>query len=336
MKKGILTLGAVMVTSTLIFGQVSVPGGGGAIVPSSNSNVGIGTIDPPAKLSLSGNETPRDLGTSKECAIRIHNEYADKFGANTEIQFGIGERNQTGATIASKYTNWSNDKVGADILFGTQNPRNEKEAGVKERMRITHDGNVGIGTTTPTEKLTVNGNMLFGDGNKTNNGEPELGIEWHTSNYGGGFGHRIYATDPSQQTFLHFAVRHSSATFVNAMSISSTGNVGIGTTKVAGFKLSVDGKVRATEIEVSLSSGWADYVFADDYKLSSLKEVEAYIEENNHLPNVPSADEVEENGVNLGEMDAILLRKIEELTLYMIELKKENEVQRKMILELTK
>lgn len=123
---------------------------------------------------------------------------------------------------------------------------------------------------------------------------------------------------------------------VDVMTITGAGNVGIGTDKTTGFKLSVAGKVRAEEIEVSLSSGWADYVFAKDYKLTPLTEVEKYIEENNHLSDVPSAAEVEENGVNLGEMDAILLKKIEELTLYTIEQQKLIEEQGKLIESLIK
>jgi hypothetical protein len=83
--------------------------------------------------------------------------------------------------------------------------------------------------------------------------------------------------------------------------------------------LYVNGIVKAHQIEVKLTN-WSDFVFADDYQLNSLAEVEAYITKNKHLPNVPSEKEVLENGVNLGEMDAILLRKIEELTLYVIEL----------------
>jgi hypothetical protein len=192
-------------------------------------------------------------------------------------------------------------------------------------MQIKRDfvaeGKMGIGVTSMSglsEKLTVNGNILFGDGNKSNSGEPGLGIEWHTSNYSAGFGHKIYTSDPGGQTFLHFAVRHTSATFTDAMSISSNGNVGIGTTKVSGFKLSVEGKMRAREIQVNTAT-WADFVFADDYQLNSLTEVENYITKNNHLPDVPSEKEVIEEGINLGEMDAILLRKIEELTLYIIE-----------------
>ncbi|NJO00320.1 MAG: hypothetical protein HC880_00390 [Bacteroidia bacterium] len=89
------------------------------------------------------------------------------------------------------------------------------------------------------------------------------------------------------------------------------------------YKLSVGGKIRADEVKVY--TGWADYVFADDYKLRPLKEVEAFIQQHKHLPEVPSAQEVEENGVLLGEMNATLLKKIEELTLYMIEMEKKAE-----------
>ena len=76
---------------------------------------------------------------------------------------------------------------------------------------------------------------------------------------------------------------------------------------------------------------WSDYVFAEDYELKPLSEVEAFIDANNHLPDVPSETEIFENGVNLGQMDETLLRKIEELTLYVIELKKESDSQQQLI-----
>lgn len=109
---------------------------------------------------------------------------------------------------------------------------------------------------------------------------------------------------------------------------NNTGSVGIGTGSIAipsTTKLAVNGKILATEVQVALVANWADYVFNEDYKLKSLDEVEKFVKENKHLPDVPSAKEVKQNGTNLGDMDAILLRKIEELTLYMIDLKKENE-----------
>jgi hypothetical protein len=101
----------------------------------------------------------------------------------------------------------------------------------------------------------------------------------------------------------------------------SSGNVGIGTMALSDYKLSVEGKIRAREIEVNAST-WADFVFAEDYPLKSLSEIEKYIAEKKHLPNVPSEKEVLAKGINLGEMDAILLQKIEELTLYIIDLEK--------------
>ena len=90
------------------------------------------------------------------------------------------------------------------------------------------------------------------------------------------------------------------------------------------YKLTVNGKVRAHAVKVYTT--WADYVFGDNYILPPLSEVENYIKQNGHLKDIPSAEEVEKNGIELGEMNKLLLQKIEELTLYTIELKKEIEV----------
>ena len=89
-----------------------------------------------------------------------------------------------------------------------------------------------------------------------------------------------------------------------------------------GFECSYDGQVRTKSLTVTLS-GWSDFVFDNDYHLPSLSEVENYIKNNRHLPDIPSAKEVEDNGVDLGEMNAKLLRKVEELTLYVIDLQKQ-------------
>ncbi|OMQ12526.1 tail fiber protein [[Flexibacter] sp. ATCC 35103] len=118
--------------------------------------------------------------------------------------------------------------------------------------------------------------------------------------------------------------------------ILKNGNVGIGATN-PDSKLTVAGKIHAQEVKVTLSAGTAvpDYVFAKDYKLKSLNEVEEYIKQNSHLPEIPSAQEIEKNGLMLADMNMSLLKKIEEMTLYMIEqgkeiknLKKENEALR--------
>jgi len=100
--------------------------------------------------------------------------------------------------------------------------------------------------------------------------------------------------------------------------VFSTGTIGIGTTTLdATYKLLVNGKVRAKEVTVE--TGWSDYVFFDDYKLPTLSEVEQHIKEKGHLINIPSAEEVEKNGIELGAINAKLLEKIEELTLYTID-----------------
>ena len=100
----------------------------------------------------------------------------------------------------------------------------------------------------------------------------------------------------------------------------ATGGVGIGTETPGNHRLAVNGSIRAKEIVVE--TGWADFVFEEDYKLASLEEVEAHIGEHGHLPDIPSADDVAKNGVKVGEMESKLLQKVEELTLHLIDMNK--------------
>src|SRR6185295_6708419 len=100
--------------------------------------------------------------------------------------------------------------------------------------------------------------------------------------------------------------------------ITNKGNVGIGNSN-PDAKLTVTGQVHAQEVKVSIAAPGPDYVFSSDYKLPSLEDIKTYIDQNKHLPEVPSAKEMEKNGVQLGEMNMLLLRKIEELTLYLLE-----------------
>ncbi|MHC0446348.1 hypothetical protein ACWA1F_13140 [Flavobacterium sp. 3-218] len=103
------------------------------------------------------------------------------------------------------------------------------------------------------------------------------------------------------------------------------GNLGIGTI-VPDEKLTVKGKIHTQEVRVDMAGALVpDYVFADDYKLKSLQEIESYIKENKHLPEIPSAKEIEKNGLMLAEMNMALLKKVEEMTLYIIEQNKRIE-----------
>lgn len=106
----------------------------------------------------------------------------------------------------------------------------------------------------------------------------------------------------------------------------TAGNVGIGTTTIpTDYKFAVNGKIISEEVKVQLQSQWPDYVFKTDYNLKSLQEIQSYIQEHGHLPNIPSAKEVEANGIELGEMNRLLLEKIEELTLYTLEQNMKNQ-----------
>jgi len=100
---------------------------------------------------------------------------------------------------------------------------------------------------------------------------------------------------------------------------NASGNVGIGTANTQGYKLAVNGSVIASSMTVKLFANWPDYVFKNDYALPALSSVKQYIGQNHHLPELPSDAEVAKNGINLGEMNKLLVKKVEELTLYMIE-----------------
>ncbi|WP_165022115.1 MULTISPECIES: hypothetical protein [unclassified Dysgonomonas] len=116
--------------------------------------------------------------------------------------------------------------------------------------------------------------------------------------------------------------------------ILNDGNIGMGTEKPTS-KLEVNGTIRAKEIKIE-ATGWPDFVFDREYKLPSLREVENHINEHKHLSGVPSEKEVIENGISVGEMQAKLLQKIEELTLYTIQLEKKYDELREELKELKK
>ena len=147
-------------------------------------------------------------------------------------------------------------------------------------------------STTRTLRIGVsNDNYTRGEIEIENNNSPSSSIFFKTSNTNGG------AT-----------VR---------MKITGNGNVGIGTTS-PDAKLTVKGDIHAEQVKVDLDVPAPDYVFKEGYDLKSLQEIQDYIKEHGHLPNIPSAKEMEEDGIELGGMNMKLLEKIEELTLYTI------------------
>ena len=186
----------------------------------------------------------------------------------------------------------------------------------------TNSGNVGIGITTPTEKLTVGGNIKLSNG-----------IYWDWPN-------RIieqYADADGESRSIRFRNSMNAANgnpkggfdfadhLGNSVMRIIDNSVGIGTTNPGSFKLAVEGRIGAREVRVTNANPWPDYVFSPRYELLPLKQVEAFIQQNGHLPDVPSEKEIRKEGYDLSKMDATLLKKIEELTLHMIELNKKVE-----------
>ncbi|MBD0256281.1 MAG: hypothetical protein ICV83_11230 [Cytophagales bacterium] len=212
-----------------------------------------------------------------------------------------------------------------------------------ERGRITNSGWWGIGTSTPQSTLHLSGHFTTGWGVNFYHYEPTFATEhrkkiWLKRQWDGfngdylmlcSSGNRSNTAQSSlvlTQHGVYIGRGKDDGTGLSSewLRINENGHVGIGTINLDPYyKLSVGGPIRATEVRVS--TGWADYVFEEGYPLKPLAEVAQYIKENKHLPDVPSAAEVAQNGINVGEMHSILLRKIEELTLHMIDLKRENE-----------
>jgi len=183
------------------------------------------------------------------------------------------------------------------------------------------DGNVGIGTLSPNNDQGWNKVLeLKGDIHAkllvtTVNGV-KLGMFSHDA-----FNAKIGTESNHNLTF-------TAGYWNDIMTLTTQGKVGIGTLTPS-EKFSVKGKILAEEVKVQSSTSWPDYVFAQNYKKIPLPELEQFIAKNKHLPDIPSAQQVAKDGIELGTNQAALLKKIEELTLYIIdqnnELKKQNE-----------
>ncbi len=209
------------------------------------------------------------------------------------------------------------------ISFGIKaQEKIQTEVGLKDDF-IYKNGSIGIGTTNPQAKLHINGSLMLNNGVIQRGGTPiiittDLGLYSHLS------GHWIRIVSNNAPIRFFTDIGNGGAGKNVKMSIESNGSVGIGTTVTGSHKLAVEGSIGAREIKVE-SSGWSDYVFDDNYKLQDIKDLENHIKVNKCLPNIPTEEEVTKEGINLGEMDAKLLQKVEELTLYLIEQNKEIE-----------
>ena len=279
------------------------------IYNSNTGNVGVGTTSPDMKLTVGG-------------GIRIdaNGAFAGSPYNNTPwLSFGLG----SGEGVASNRMSSAPNQMGLDFYTS-----------FASRFSITNAGNAGIGTQTPDMKLSVMGNVRVDGGDQFNGGAAGTNTYPALSFGAVGSGEGIAsnrAIGSINQDGLDFYTG-----FVIRCSVSRAGNLLIGKTSQtnASYKLDVAGAARADKIIVN-STG-ADFVFAPSYQLPSLSKVETYIQKNHHLPGVASADEMKKDGLDVGDNQTKLLQKIEELTLYMIEMKKENEVLKMRVDQLEK
>jgi len=253
----------------------------------STGNVGIGTTSP---------GFPLEVRTSSSASSGFH-AGSVLFSEQTSATTG----NVTGASGQSKVSNPS-----GNVALGI---------GLSGSCEVS-----GSGATNEIRAVAGQG-VLSGPGDVTN---------W--SCFWGGFG--VSGSGTVTNGFGLFInpfpanVINKWGVFVNDATAKNyfAGTIGVGTQNVGSFKLAVEGKIGAREVQVTNTSPWPDYVFNNNYKLMDIDALNEYIRINNHLPDMPSAEEVKDGGgVELGDMTSRLVKKVEELTLYVIELKKENE-----------
>ena len=182
------------------------------------------------------------------------------------------------------------------------------------KFKVHSNGSISVGaaTTGPANGMYVNGNISVG----TTSSSSRLQV-----NSTSGQAAFIAQVNGSNKLMVNSngSVSVGSATTGPANGMYVSGSIGIGTTNVNDYKLAIAGKMIAEEVVVKLQANWPDYVFEEDYNLKQLDEVKDYIKEYKHLPNIPTATEIAEKGISLGTINTILVEKIEELTLYLIE-----------------
>jgi hypothetical protein len=341
MKKILLSAVALLITLPG-FAQWSTSGT--HIYNTNSGNVGIGTTGPSSLLTL----------TSTYATDILINRASAKYA---RVLFSTA-----GAT--KWYVGMDNDATPNTDAFVIESP-------YATHFAISPNGNTGIGTASPSYKLEVAGGIgtrgIMGNGSTGQYFEvTPYEIASHSNSgwagtmlgvrSGGLNGSSVpltqnvtanssayqqswamtFGTDKGQSNGAAFSVwTGDAATANNPMSelfrINSDGNVAIGTPDAKGYKFAVNGSAIATSMKVKLLANWPDFVFLKDYKLPTLTEVKTYIDKNKHLPDMPSADEVRANGLDLGEMNRLLLKKVEELTLYLIQKDEKDVSQQKEI-----
>jgi hypothetical protein len=324
-----------------------------------NGNVAIGTgavstIPFAVKNSTAGTGTKIAFGNATTIgSYGVADGVLELYGATTSASYFMGLNTNPSANRSN--LTFGISTFGAQIISGRNGTGTayplmfltDGGPGATERMRITNTGNVGISATNPIGQFQVNSGI-----GKVAMGEFSSGAPYYMYNYyglnaarnagiftfdgdGANNGGSIISSDAAGN--LNFITIPTSGgasqTKTDAqvaasrkMVVRSDGKVGIGEppSYPGTYNLYVTNGILTEKVKVAVktSANWSDYVFASDYKLKSIDEVDTFIKKNKHLPNIPSADEVVKEGIDMATMDAKLLEKIEELTLYIIQLEK--------------
>ncbi|WP_312993032.1 hypothetical protein [Chryseobacterium flavum] len=292
-----------------------------------NGYVGIGESNPKTKLDVRGSILAGDIDSTQgnnAFAIRYEDGSLNNWGSlrsSAETYMSYGVRADPYASLKWLSTNGTFPHCNTAVVTGSegikffgsdyQQTALDHPVNMSELMRINPNGNVGIGTGNPQQKLDVHGSIasevssneggafILQNPSKTASGTAN---KWAIYNMTGGYGNG-----------LQFWNYSADGAYGARLFLSDAGN------------MALYGKIEAKDVVIT-ATPTADHVFASDYKLREISDLEKFISEKNHLPEIPSAREMTDSGLSIGDFQIKLLQKIEELTLYMISMKKEIDV----------
>ncbi|MDR2037505.1 MAG: hypothetical protein LBQ60_06240 [Bacteroidales bacterium] len=325
MRKVIFTQLILMVSVVSSFGQWLT---NGSNLFYSGGNVGIGTDNPSYKLHINGELYLQPIDGNNGW----NNSYLHWYGHSLIMGSPAGKWAHNSLDL--KPGGCTQQSLYSQLRLYTALGPNQHELKIlinSNEHSFFNAGNVGIGLTNPKTKLHVNGNTYVSNLSIGRSGShyDEIGYNLGFTATNDVYTYKTRDHAASMRMGYNGTIEFRTAGVGNAgenitlyerMRINLNGNVGIGTTNPTA-KLTVAGDILAREIVVEANAG-ADVVFEENYRLKSLQEVEQFITENKHLPDIAPADTMIRNGVNMGEFQIQLLQKIEELTLYVIKQEK--------------
>jgi len=275
----------------------------------SNGLIGLGVSDPTEKLEINGNLKVSGIITTNEINVT---------GATSFDSLHVLNKLEVGNSVI---ITGINDHIYTDDNADLYIQSRDSSYKYNTIINANNAGRVGIGTINPVNERKLH---IYDESNPIMDGHPAgLRIEQHIIQ-GNIWSHWDIVVGDSSLYFNNSNQTGDAGLSNSAVTIKSNGNVLVGKISQSNsdYKLDVEGKIRADKVIVNTTG--ADFVFEKDYSLMSLSELEKNINENKHLPGIPSAEEMQKNGMSLGETNTILLQKVEELTLYIIDLQKQN------------